>query len=195
MSRREGKRLRRTVTDGQIFQSMIRNEGRISDMATALKISTSAIYTRLRENVQLLQRFEDYHEALLDEAVAQARELVKNGDRVMILHVLRTLGAKRGLSDTRNTEGELSATTLKVEANGKVEHNHTYNFSNLPVEARQILLQAMRQEAPAESAEQEAIETTEIDGITEEQILAAKHVTDAASHPRPPTPPAGMFEL
>lgn len=92
-----------TVTDptGLIFDldvavALLRNDGNVGSVASALKRSRRVMETYITRDDKLAELQEDIHESFVDDAEAVARKLARAGDGGMVKFVLSTIGKRRG---------------------------------------------------------------------------------------------------
>lgn len=88
----------------KVLAALIRSEGRLSEAAVALKCKVQTIAKIIDENPDIVEELQTCHNALYEEALDSAKELVEMRDRSMTKFVLEALGEKRGFATKKRVE-------------------------------------------------------------------------------------------
>lgn len=108
------KRVLGNITYGDVERAIWRSEGMLTNVARMLKISVYQVKSILAKYKLLKQDFEEYREALLDEAETFLRAKIRRGDTASIIFFLKCLGKNRGFIETDNNKASRGSVRMKI---------------------------------------------------------------------------------
>lgn len=130
------KRVLGNITYGDVERAIWRSEGMLTNVARMLKISVYQVKNILSKYKLLKQDFEEYREALLDEAETFLRAKIRRGDTASIIFFLKCLGKNRGFIESDNNKASRGSVRMKIvpatDANVK---KVVKQKDNMPVES------------------------------------------------------------
>lgn len=91
-----GKRVFGNITYGDVERAIWKSEGMLTNVAKELKLSVYYVRQILTKYKLLRQDFEEYREALLDEAEMCLRAKIRRGDTSAMIFFLKCVGKNRG---------------------------------------------------------------------------------------------------
>ncbi len=80
----------------RLIETLMKNNGNITDSAKALKCDRNTIYKMIESNPALKQIINRAREVIIDEAEKYLLDNIKEGNVTSIIFVLKTLGRSRG---------------------------------------------------------------------------------------------------
>jgi hypothetical protein len=108
------KRVLGNITYGDVERAIWRSEGMLTNVARMLKISVYQVKNILSKYKLLKQDFEEYREALLDEAETFLRAKIRRGDTASIIFFLKCLGKNRGFIESESGKASRGSVRMKI---------------------------------------------------------------------------------
>jgi len=109
-----GKKVFGSITYGDVERAIWKSEGMLTNVARELRISVYYLKTVLSKYKLLRQDFEEFREALLDEAEMCLRAKIKRGDTSAMIFFLKCVGKQRGYVEYEKSVQKKGSVKMKI---------------------------------------------------------------------------------
>ena len=108
------KRVFNRITYGEVEKAIWNSDGMLTNVARDLKISVYYVKQILTKYKVLRQDFEEYREALLDEAEKCLRAKILRGDTSAMIFFLKCVGKQRGYIEYEKQQQKKGSVKMKI---------------------------------------------------------------------------------
>ena len=109
-----GKKVFGSITYGDVERAIWKSDGMLTNVAKELKLSVYYVRQILMKYKLLRQDFEEYREALLDEAEMCLRAKIKRGDTSAMIFFLKCVGKGRGYVEYERAGKSQGSVKMKI---------------------------------------------------------------------------------
>lgn len=109
-----GKKVFGSITYGDVERAIWKSDGMLTNVAKELKLSVYYVRQILMKYKLLRQDFEEYREALLDEAEMCLRAKIKRGDTSAMIFFLKCVGKGRGYVEYERAGKSKGSVKMKI---------------------------------------------------------------------------------
>lgn len=110
----ENKRVFNRITYKDVEEAIWASEGMLTNVARKLEISVYYVKQILSKYKVLRQDFEEYREALLDEAEMCLRAKIRKGDTSAMIFFLKCVGKQRGYIEYEKQQQKKGSVKMKI---------------------------------------------------------------------------------